>query len=104
MNLRGVGRRARAVLPLVGVALGCGGTTVVDVTEYDQSCQNDGDCALVVDGDICCGCPNAAINHSDLDRYQADLGECDAVCTLACVGGVVAFCNAGTCDTRTETP
>ena len=90
----------------------CGGetttnnkTTVVDVTDYDQSCQADTDCVVVRDGDICCGCPNAAINKTDLERYQGDLGTCEAQCDIGCVGEMVAFCDQGACGARqVETP
>ncbi|MBL9028154.1 MAG: hypothetical protein JNL21_38535 [Myxococcales bacterium] len=88
------------LLGLVGIGACGGGTTVVDVTEYDQTCEADTDCVVVRDGDICCGCPNAAINKGDLQAYEDDLGECDAVCDIGCVGTMVAFCDQGTCNAR----
>lgn len=88
------------VAPLLAVA--CKGTTIVDVKAYDQSCKVDGDCVVVQSGDICCGCPNAAINKGDLPRYQDDLGTCEAVCAIGCVGDVVAVCVDGTCGTQTK--
>src|SRR5512139_735479 len=81
---------------------GTGGTTNVDVTEYDQSCNATEDCVVVKNGDICCGCPNAAINSKDLERYQDDLGECEAQCDIACVGNYVALCDQGKCTIRNE--
>lgn len=80
--------------------LSCSGITFVDVTEYEQGCASDADCVVVRDGDICCGCPNAAINRSDHERYQGDLGECSAQCDIGCNADLEAFCDDGTCDTR----
>jgi len=79
-----------------------GGTTNVDVTEYDQTCNATEDCVVVKNGDICCGCPDAAINRKDLERYQDDLGECEAVCDIGCVGTYVGFCDQGKCTIRNE--
>lgn len=92
-----------SLVVVAGCFLGaaCGGTTVVDVTEYDQSCQQDEDCVVVRDGDICCGCPNAAINVADLERYRDDLGSCSAQCDIGCLGETVAFCDDGTCGVLT---
>ncbi len=81
---------------------GDGTTTNIDVTEYDQSCVASEDCVVVKNGDICCGCPDAAINRKDLDRYQGDLGECEAVCDIGCVGTYVGFCDQGKCIIRNE--
>lgn len=61
--------------------------------DYDQTCKEDADCVAVKDGDICCGCPNAAINKSDHQRYKDDLGTCAAVCEIACTGDDVAICD-----------
>lgn len=93
-------RRALVLLSLFA----CNGTTVVDVTDYDQSCQQDSDCVVVQDGNICCGCPNAAINRADLERYQDDLGECSEQCDIGCPGTMEAFCNMGTCGARNTMP
>ena len=84
--------------PLVAVA--CTGTTIVDVTEYDQTCAKDEDCVAVKNGDICCGCPDAAINTSELARYQDDLGTCAAQCDIGCVGDPIAVCSAGKCGIK----
>lgn len=78
----------------------CDGVTVVDVTQYDQTCSVDADCVLVQDGDICCGCPDAAINKGDLPRYQDDLGTCEAVCDIGCVANPTPFCDAGKCAVK----
>jgi hypothetical protein len=83
-------------------AAACNGVTVVDVTDYDQTCKADADCVAVKNGDICCGCPNAAINKSDLARYQDDLGTCAAVCEIACVGDAIPVCANGTCGLQTK--
>jgi hypothetical protein len=82
-----------AALPLL--ALACE-STVVDVKAYDQSCAAASDCVAVIDGDVCCGCPNAAINKVDLDRYHADLGECSEQCDIFCAE-VAVSCEDGTC-------
>ena len=76
-------------------ALGCS-STIVDVTEYDQSCEQAADCVAVIDGDVCCGCPNAAINKGDLANYQDSLGECSAQCDIFCEA-VVVSCVDGAC-------
>lgn len=85
---------------LVAVGACGGGATVVDVGEYDQSCQVAADCVVVQDGDICCGCPNAAINVDALARYQADLGACEAQCDIGCPSAMVAVCEDGACAAR----
>lgn len=102
-------RKPLAALALAALALAaplaaaaCTGTTIVDVTEYDQSCTKDADCVVVKDGDICCGCPDAAINVSELERYQDDLGTCDAQCDIGCVGDPIAVCSAGKCGVQTN--
>lgn len=79
-----------AFVPLLVVA--CTGVTVVDVADYDQSCTQDADCVAVKNGDICCGCPDAAINKSELERYQDDLGECAAICEIGCTGAAKPVC------------
>lgn len=89
-----------ASVPLLGAA--CNGVTVVDVAEYDQSCTEDSDCVAVKDGDICCGCPNAAINKSDLDRYNDDLGTCSAQCDIGCVGDPIPVCVDKKCGLKTN--
>ena len=98
------GTAACAVSAVMGM-IACGGsTTVVDVTEYDQACQADEDCVVVQDGDICCGCPNAAINVGDHERYPDDLGSCSEQCDIGCTGELQAYCNRGTCDVRPSGP
>ena len=52
------------------VLTGCG-DDVIYAQDYDQSCSEDSDCVVVQEGDPCCGCPNAAINERELDRYAA---------------------------------
>ncbi len=88
-----------------GLLVSCGGgTTIADVEQYDQSCELSTDCVLVIDGDICCGCPNAAINESELERYQSDLGECSAQCDIGCVDNGAAVCVDGACMLQSQVP
>jgi hypothetical protein len=48
--------------------------TVQLVTSYDRDCANDGECVLVVEGDVCgcSGCQNAAISGAALATWDAD--------------------------------
>jgi hypothetical protein len=79
--------------PLLG--FGCS-STEANATNYDQSCEVAEDCVAVIDGDVCCGCPNAAINKGAKADYDADLGECDELCDIFCAPSVVS-CVEGTC-------
>jgi hypothetical protein len=79
--------------------MACGGTTTPTAADFDQSCSTDGDCVLVIDGDICCGCANAAINQRDLQAYQESLGSCDDRCEISCLA-VEAYCSGDSCAVR----
>lgn len=83
-------------------AIACDDTTVVDVKDYDQTCEVDADCVMVKNGAACCGCPNASINEKDVVRYQEDQGTCDEFCDVVCVNNVAAVCVDGTCGTETK--
>jgi hypothetical protein len=76
--------------------LACGEPNV-EVSEYDQSCEIGEDCIAVVDGDPCCGCPNAAVNKSESARYQAEVAECSALCDIESGQAVVFSCQEGKC-------
>jgi hypothetical protein len=94
MRMAFVGAALIAALPLW--VLACGDTNV-DVTEYDQSCELGEDCIAVVDGDPCCGCPNAAVNKSEAARYQEAVGECTELCDIECGTAVIVSCQEGKC-------
>src|SRR5688572_30459245 len=94
MRMALVGVALVAALPLW--VLACGDTNV-DVTEYDQSCEVGEDCIAVVDGDPCCGCPNAAVNKSEATRYQEAVGECSELCEIECGQAVIVSCQEGKC-------
>jgi hypothetical protein len=79
-------------------------STTIDATHYSQTCSVDGDCSPVYSGQLCdaCRCPNAAINTSDLARYNADqstlLGHCGLQRGIACdCVQATAHCDAGAC-------
>jgi len=72
---------------------------VIQVSDYDRSCNTANDCALVFEGDACtaatnCSCPNALINRTALAGYHPVFSNSDAACMCvmlgepACVGGV----------------
>jgi hypothetical protein len=93
-----------------GACPACAGTdasaTTISASSYDQSCQVASDCVAIEVGQVCgpgCGlvCPNAAINRSAEQQYDADLQRILASCavppepcgvgcpaaTVSCVGG-----------------
>jgi hypothetical protein len=78
-----------------------GGAIVV--SRYDQSCSEASDCAWVwTETPTCCAaeCPYAAINRSDVSRYEADYASrCEGIaCSeFACVAPSVA-CVEGKCE------
>jgi hypothetical protein len=109
----------------------CGGSVVIDVsknperqdagnadaaadaacmileTNYDQTCEVDGDCSEISAGDYCsarCDCPGgAAINVHDLARYDADIANTPfgsgaiPAANCLCVGSAGPCCRSGTC-------
>ncbi len=89
------------------VLLGCGaspggGTTVLTLSDYNTKCSAPGDCMAAVVGNVCpCACPSAAINKSDMAKYQQDLAAAQSHCTgpgagCACIA-IKVDCQAGTC-------
>jgi len=94
--MRNVLGGAAVIVCLPFLALACG-TPNVDVSEYDQACALGEDCIAVVDGDPCCGCPNAAVNKSEAARYQSEVADCPELCDLDCGKAVVVSCQQGTC-------
>ncbi len=68
---------AAVSLLAVVVCAGCSETSV-DLSNYDRSCDFDGDCVSIVSGDVCeCGPHCGAINVSDLEVYEDDLQALD---------------------------
>ena len=84
------------------LGFGCSGT-VATASDYNQSCVEAADCVAVIDGDVCCGCPNAAINKDAKADYDADLGECEEQCDIFCEATVVS-CIEGTCAVAAGEP
>jgi hypothetical protein len=97
-------RRAFCLCSLVVFAACGGGSTIVDVASFDQSCKVATDCAPVVEGSVCdCPCPNAAINVADYASYdraeQAALTHCPGVqpeCGV-CSPPIGVLCQQGKC-------
>jgi hypothetical protein len=80
---------------------GGGGNGVISLSSYDTSCQQASDCTAVAVGSLgCCDCPNAAINGSDLAKYQADANAARGQCNLLCGACplTASICAQGTCD------
>lgn len=62
---------------VLGVCASCSETSV-DLSNYDRSCDFDGDCVSIVIGDVCeCGQHCGAINVSELELYEDDLQALD---------------------------
>jgi hypothetical protein len=91
--------KTQPFLLLMGVLLAAAAckSTVANVDDFDQSCEVADDCVAVIDGDICCGCPNAVINKKDKEAYDDALGECSEQCDIGCLDAELQ-CNDGTCD------
>ncbi len=84
----------------LAIATACGGSSSLDVRDYDRSCKNANDCVLVAT-DACCGCLTSAINAGAQAQYAADLANAKKNCsatpcsgfqcvttTPGCLGGV----------------
>ncbi len=68
----------------------CGAPTTVDVSEFDQTCDNDTDCALVNPSPCGCSCPEIGINTSAATLFDV------AVAAITCTqpSPVCAPCEA----------
>ena len=68
---------------------GCPGSTTLDASRYQTTCQQASDCVPVFVGDVCatCTCHNTAISRSSQEAYNGDLG------------GIVFWCSPGLLDT-----
>ncbi len=102
---------AFATLCLVACSsAGTGGDTTIDVTDYGQSCNQNTDCVIVPDGDVClagCSCSDKAIAESDEAAFNADFDAINATCGpipagTPCAGCVesLPICVGGSCTTR----
>ncbi len=77
--------------------------------DYDQSCEYDGDCAVVHEGDAClCGgaaCGNTGIRSTDYTQWLADREQlCPPemqMCSAAPCQELLPVCATGTCGSRT---
>ena len=82
----------------------------VAASDFPQTCAVDGDCAVIVEGDVCqpCKCPNAAIQKTAIASYESSLREAQALCKstggAACAAcrAATAKCNVGKCGFITE--
>lgn len=87
------------------------GTTGRDIwaADYDQSCEYDGECVVVHEGDAClCGgsaCGNTGINSDDLETWLADREALcppdQQICSGAPCELLLPVCTTAGCDART---
>lgn len=85
---------------LLALAAGCGAVTSISAESYNQSCGVEADCVEIFVGDVCsCRCEFAAINRSDLSRYQADRARITCLEQKLCgpCQSAAATCTAGRC-------
>jgi hypothetical protein len=99
-------RRLAVAVALAGSLLwGCPGSTTLDASRYQTSCQVASDCVTVFVGDVCstCTCHNTAISRSSQEAYNGDLGGIIFWCTpglldtCGACAQVTAVCDAGQC-------
>ena len=103
-------RPMRALFALIVLSLSaCGTPTVLEVKDYNVSCQHDSDCLAVYVGDVCkgCVCDNAAIAASENYIYEADKSGAGRSCktppantNCAACAPVTVTCDNGTCKTK----
>jgi hypothetical protein len=84
----------------------------IRASNYDQTCQTNSDCVLVVEGQVCAPCavcaPLSAINRSALSQYEADVANIVAPvtggggCAPCCGPIIVACCQSGRCRAGTS--
>jgi hypothetical protein len=99
-------RKGAFALAATLVALICcsGGSTNLNILNYDRECPNASVCVLVAT-DACCGCPESAINSSSLTQYNADLAAAKMNCggmscsNMACPN-LVPGCSGGVCTSE----
>jgi hypothetical protein len=102
------GASAGGTIGIAGVA-GSGGApdTIQLARHYDLSCQFDGECTLVAEGDVCrcLGCVNASIARSaqpkwDSDRSSIACSGFPVPCPPVSCASMLAACASGTCSIR----
>jgi hypothetical protein len=80
----------------------------IHASNYDQSCQKDSDCVLVVEGYACGSCsvcaPLSAINDSAVSQYEADVAKVvgpppmgGGGCAPCCGPILLPCCQGGQC-------
>jgi hypothetical protein len=78
-------------------APGCGNEQL-SVADYDTTCDDASDCSAVYIGECSSDmCPNAAINTTDLAKYQGDANALDCEFSPGCTTKVSVTCKAGKC-------
>jgi hypothetical protein len=90
---------------LMALTAACGGgnnedPNVISASSYSATCSMESDCVEIFVGDQCaCQCQYAAINRSDLPRYQADRARIYCPMTQLCqpCQSASATCTAGRC-------
>ena len=90
---------------LLFVSCGERTSTTVDLTQFEQSCSVNDDCAVVFTGDTCnCSCETTGINVSEMEDYNLAWDEsfagCDEVLECVACPNSEAFCDEGTCSAR----
>lgn len=110
-----------AAFVFLAVSFGaCSSSTAptIKASDYDQTCAQSTDCAVIDEGSSCCGgCGNAAINKKDLSRYQSDATKRRSACTgvacpaydcayatAVCTAGKCAVCRSASCEPDSGAP
>ena len=102
-----VKRLSTATFVSLGLAVlvpACAGDTVLEIEDYDQTCQTVDDCESVLIGDMCgCSCDWGALAKSDLEQFYADdeaarnaCGD-DILTCGACPDPPALACESGKC-------
>jgi hypothetical protein len=71
------------------------GDKVLKSDDFDQSCDVDSDCVVVVELGFCCSCEQAGINRDALEEYE-EASDC-APCDASCAEPFSPRCEAGSC-------
>lgn len=76
--------------------------THISASDYDQSCERDEQCIMVIEGDVCdCGQP-APLNIDAEDDFREDKKRMGRNCTEGCIPeySLEGVCTGGTCELR----
>jgi len=71
----------------------------IDLSTYDQSCQQASDCISVTSGEVCtgqCDCPDAVVNESEQGRYDQAISSVE-LATCFCGDGPEPQCVDNQC-------